>query len=100
MKSNIGPGGWIAIIAVLGIIAIGVVALLTVANSAESAPLEQSCYVISYTESRSGDTWYSIADHWGMTASTLKAMNPTIKVPYWRSIPVGTTIKLAVWVGC
>ena len=106
MKSNIGPGGWIAIVVVLGVAAVsvavfGVAALILTADYAESAPLgQQSCYVIMYTVAQSGDTWQSIANHWGMSASTLKAMNPTIKVPYWRSIPVGTSIKLAVWAGC
>jgi len=86
----------IAIVVAIVIMAIAV----TLSDYAESALLEQSCYVIMYTEAQIGDTWYSIANHWGMSASTLKAMNPTIKVPYWRSIPVGTSIKLAVWAGC
>lgn len=66
----------------------GIVAII------ESSPLEQSCYVIMYTEVMSGDTWQSIAAHWGMTVSALRAMNKGTKL-----IP-GAQIKIAVLAGC
>ena len=53
-----------------------------------------SCYVIMYTTVQKGDTWQKIANHWGMTVSTLKAMNKGV-----RFVP-GAQLKLAVAANC
>lgn len=91
---NINTDNLIVLVVIVGMIALGVIALLVTADNAESAPLEQSCYVIMYTEAMKGDTWRSIADHWSMTVSTLKAMNKGVR------LVEGAQIKLAVLAGC
>lgn len=79
---------------VLSIVVVVIVVLLL------PAPAEaQSCYAIGYMEARKGDTWRAIANHFGMSVSTLKAMNPTVRASFWGVIPVGTSIKVALWVG-
>lgn len=53
------------------------------------------CYVFGYVEAREGDTWISIANHFGMTVSTLKAINPK-----GTKVVKGASIKVLVWIGC
>ena len=91
---NISIGGLVVLVAIVGLIALGVVALLVVSENAESAPLDQSCYVIMFAEVLEDDTWRSIANHWGMTVSTLRAMNKGVR------LVEGAQVKIAVLAGC
>jgi hypothetical protein len=79
----------IILLLVLVSILVGLVAACDV-DDAES----YSCYVIGYTEAKQLDTWKTIADHFGMSVSTLKAMNRGV-----RLVP-GAMIKVAMWTGC
>lgn len=90
---NISIGGLVVLVAIVGLIAL-CVALLVVSSNAESAPLDQSCYVIMFTEVLEGDTWRSIANHWGMMVSTLRAMNSGVR------LVEGAQVKIAVLAGC
>jgi hypothetical protein len=75
------------------------VAVLAIALASPDKAGAQSCYVIMYTEAMRGDTWLSIATHWGMTTATLKAMNRDVIQK--RGQPVlESMLKIAVWAGC
>lgn len=78
----------IAITVIVWIVLLAII--LVIPGDAEA----QSCYIISYTEARQGDTWRAIANHWGMTVGTLRAMNRGVR------LVEGAQIKIAVWVGC
>lgn len=80
---------------VVAVLMIALVALLLLPATSSA----QSCYAIMYTEVLSGDTWSSIASHWGMTVSTLKAMNKDVPQRWFQPIP-GSMLKIAVFVGC
>jgi len=72
---------------------------LAIALASPDVAGAQSCYVIMYTEVVRGDTWHSIAAHWGMTTATLKAMNRDVAQRRGQPVP-GSMLKIAVWVGC
>ena len=75
---------------------IALIAVTCIAVTIEaSVDSQQSCYVIMYTEVMRGDTWSSIANHWGMTVGTLKALNPNV-----RRLVTGAQLKIVVLAGC
>lgn len=86
---------FIVILLVAFFFVIGLIVGVTIASdTVESASLDQSCYVFVFTEVRVGDTWRSIANHWGMAVSVLKAMNKGVR------LVEGAQVKVAALAGC
>lgn len=78
------------------VLCVALIAATCIAVTAEASPdNQQSCYVIMYDEVQRGDTWSSIANHWGLTVGTLKALNPNVK-----RLAIGTQLKIVVLAGC